>query len=139
MAAAVITLGALKETLLGWTPPLVVDLAKSAVLRIFSGLKIGSLLILDEAGEKHVFGQSYFDEDDEKTDVNSIDTVPKVQIVVKRSSFWLRLYLFADIGFAEGYMLGDFECSDLTSFFRVRTCPSTIHTDVVVADTLLCF
>jgi hypothetical protein len=129
-AATVTTLGALKETLLGWTPPRAVDLARSVVLRIFSGLETGSLIIIDKAGEKHIFGQSYFDEDVEKTHVNSIDTAPKVEIVVKRSSFWLRLFLFADIGFAEGYMLGDFECSDLTSFFRVCTCPSTLYTNV---------
>ncbi|KAJ6440213.1 L-aminoadipate-semialdehyde dehydrogenase [Purpureocillium lavendulum] len=32
---------------------------------------------------------------------------------------WLRLFLFADIGFAEAYMLGDVECNDLTAFFRM--------------------
>jgi cyclopropane-fatty-acyl-phospholipid synthase len=30
------------------------------------------------------------------------------------------LFLFADMGFAESYMLGEFECSDLTSFFEVN-------------------
>ncbi|CZR57390.1 related to cyclopropane synthase [Phialocephala subalpina] len=121
MAAAAITaLGALKETLLAWTWPPAVNLARKAVLGIFSGLEAGSLLIIDEAsGVKHAVGQSSFDEDGNKANAKSVYTVPNVEIVVKRDSFWLRLFLFADIGFAEGYMLGDFECNDLTSFFRL--------------------
>ena len=45
----------------------------------------------------------------------------KVELVVKKEAFWVRLFLFADMGFAESYMLGDFECSDLTGFFEVST------------------
>ena len=45
--------------------------------------------------------------------------MPRVEIVVKNEAFWVRLFLFADMGFAEAYMLGDFECEDLTSFFQV--------------------
>jgi len=48
--------------------------------------------------------------------------VRKVKLVVKREAFWVRLFLFADMGFAESYMLGDFECSDLTGFFEVCDC-----------------
>jgi cyclopropane-fatty-acyl-phospholipid synthase len=45
--------------------------------------------------------------------------VKRVELVIKREAFWVRLLLFADMGFAESYMLGDFECSDLTGFFEV--------------------
>jgi cyclopropane-fatty-acyl-phospholipid synthase len=43
----------------------------------------------------------------------------KVELVVKKEAFWVRLFLFADMGFAEAYMLGEVECEDLTSFFQV--------------------
>ncbi|KUJ09820.1 cyclopropane-fatty-acyl-phospholipid synthase [Mollisia scopiformis] len=121
MAAEAITaLGSLKETFVSWTWPPAVNLARSLVLGIFSGIESGSLLIIDEARcVKHAFGQSSFEKDGNKVDAKSVYTIPHVQIVVKRDSFWLRLLLFADIGFAEGFMLGDFECNDLTSFFRL--------------------
>lgn len=127
-ATAVTALGAMKEAMLGWTWPPAVNLARRAVLSIFSGLEAGSLLIIDEAGGgvQHAFGQSSFAEDGHKPDAESVYDVPNVEIVVKRDSFWLRLILLADIGFAEGYMLGDFECDDLTSFFRVCTCPKYV-------------
>lgn len=48
-----------------------------------------------------------------------IGGVPRVSLVVKKSSFWMRLVLFADMGFAEAFMLGEVECSDLTAFFEV--------------------
>ena len=48
------------------------------------------------------------------------DSIPRVEIVVNSDAFWMRLFLFADMGFAESYMLGEFECADLTAFFKVR-------------------
>lgn len=127
---AVTALGSLKETLLSWAWPPAVNLARRAVLSIFSNVETGSLLIKDEAsGTKHFFGQSFLCEDGSGAEVKSAYAVPSVEILIKRETFWLRLFLFADIGFAESYMLGDFECNDLTSFFRVCTCPTkTIHT-----------
>lgn len=44
-----------------------------------------------------------------------------VEVVVRKESFWVRLFLFGDMGFAESYMLGEFECEDLTGFFQVRS------------------
>lgn len=126
MAAAIETpTGELKETLLGWAWTPLIKLARSTVLGIFSRLDSGSLLIIDQvSGAKHKFGQICIAEDGNKANAKRIYTVPSAEIVVKRHSFWLRLLLFADIGFAEGYMLGDFECNDLTSFFRVCTFPA---------------
>ena len=45
------------------------------------------------------------------------NNVPRVELVVKKESFWLRLFLFADMGFSEAYMLREIDCSDLTAFF----------------------
>jgi hypothetical protein len=119
-AAAVSAIGALNETLLSWVSPPVFNLARRTVLGIFARLETGSLLIMDQAsGAKYVFGESRLEENSEKAEAKSIYTVPSAKIVVTRDSFWLRLLLFADIGFAEAYMLGDFECNDLVSFFQV--------------------
>ena len=38
---------------------------------------------------------------------------------VHNDLFWVRLLLFADMGFAESYMLGEVACPDITEFFRL--------------------
>lgn len=122
--AAVTALVALKDRLLGWTWAPAVYLARAAVLGIFSGVEVGSLLITDEAnGMKYAFGQGVFHREGDVAGAKDANTIPRVDIVIKSESFWLRLLLLADIGFAESYMLGDFECNDLVSFFRVCKCP----------------
>lgn len=42
-----------------------------------------------------------------------------VHIHLKSSSFFKRLALYGDIGFAESYMDGDFECDDLTTLLSI--------------------
>lgn len=113
-----------RETVGGitWKPALAV--AKPAVLSVLSKIEKGTLLVVDEPGEtRHVFGQKLSGklgqvraEDDI---VRQATIVPRVEIVVKNDAFWVRLFLFGDMGFAEAYMLNDFECEDLTSFFQV--------------------
>lgn len=116
-------LGTLKESAVGWAWGPAVSLARTAVLRIFSNLQGGSLRIIDEvSGEKHSLGRKVVESNGTRHKIKNVHTMPNVEIVVKRDTFWLRLFLFSDLGFAEGYMLGDFECNDLTSFFRV--CPA---------------
>ena len=112
------TFGAIKKTFLDWSWPPAVNLARNVVLQTLSGLEVGSLLIFDETnGKDYAFGQS----SSQNTLVESkdVNNLPKVEIVVKRDTFWLRLFLYADMGFGEGYMLNDFECNDLTAFFQV--------------------
>jgi cyclopropane-fatty-acyl-phospholipid synthase len=41
------------------------------------------------------------------------------EIRVIRDSFWLRLVTLGDLGFAEAYMAGDCEVSDLVQIFKV--------------------
>jgi hypothetical protein len=43
----------------------------------------------------------------------------KVELRVLSDTFWLRLATMNDVGFAEAYMFGDVECSNLVSLFRV--------------------
>ncbi len=109
----------LKSAMLEWTWPPAVALAKKAVLSTFSRVEEGMLVVVDEPGnEKHRFGAREA-KGEAAGEARTAKSVQNVEIVVKRDTFWARLFLFADIGFAEAYMLGDFECADLTAFFRV--------------------
>lgn len=108
---------------LTWEPALAV--AKPAIDSVFSKIEIGTLLLVDKpAGTRQYYGQKL---SSKAAELNGdgyaerrADSIPRVEIVVNSDAFWMRLFLFADIGFAESYMLGEFECADLTAFFKVR-------------------
>ncbi|KAI1775724.1 cyclopropane-fatty-acyl-phospholipid synthase [Hypoxylon cercidicola] len=105
-----------------WGPALAV--AKPAVLSVFSKIAVGTLLLVDEpAGTRLVYGQRLTSKSSEATNgeyaVRRAGTIPRVEIRVKDDAFWMRLLLFADMGFAESYMLGEFECADLSAFFQL--------------------
>ena len=117
---------------LTWGPA--ISVAKPAILSVFSSIETGTLLLVDEpAGERLVFGQKLKPSklDNLSADygfgeltngvngVRKASTVPRVELVVKNEAFWMRLFLFADMGFAEAYMLGEVECADLTAFFQL--------------------
>jgi cyclopropane-fatty-acyl-phospholipid synthase len=91
---------------------------------MLSRIEIGQLIITDQTtGQTTSYGQKIAKEHSKMSNgVNGTKKsggVKRVELVVKRDAFWVRLFLFADMGFAESYMLGDFECSDLTGFFEV--------------------
>ena len=46
-------------------------------------------------------------------------TIPHTELHVLNDLFWVRLLVFADMGFAESYMLGEVTCSDITAFFKL--------------------
>ncbi len=117
-----------------WGPAL--SVSKAAVTSLLSKIELGQLSIVDETtGQTTTYGQKTVKEFSKKANgvngangANGVNGVTgakkaggfrKVELVVKRETFWVRLFLFADMGFAEAYMLGDFECEDLTSFFEV--------------------
>ncbi|KAE8450390.1 hypothetical protein EG329_006464 [Mollisiaceae sp. DMI_Dod_QoI] len=108
-----------------WGPAL--SISKAAVTSLLSRIEIGQLIISDETtGEITKYGQKIAKEHSKKTNsVNGVNGakktggIQKVELTVKREAFWMRLFLFADMGFAEAYMLGDFECADLTGFFEL--------------------
>lgn len=105
-----------------WKPALAV--VRPAILSILSKIEVGTLLLVDEpSGTRHVFGQKLDGSgnlsDAEESAMRRATTVPRVELIVKNDAFWMRLCLFGDMGFSEAYMLGDFQCEDLTSFFQV--------------------
>jgi len=108
---------------LTWGPAL--SVAKPAILSVFSKIERGTLLLVDEpAGLRQVFGQKLgakYNESLTNGDYvpRRADAIPRVEVVIKSEAFWMRLFLFADMGFAESYMLGEIECEDLTAFFQL--------------------
>ncbi|KAH9883791.1 cyclopropane-fatty-acyl-phospholipid synthase [Xylariomycetidae sp. FL2044] len=107
---------------LTWGPALAV--AKPAILSVFSRIEVGTLLLVDQpAGTRLVYGQTLgskgTENETEDHPPRRAGTIPRVEVIVKNEAFWMRLFLFADMGFAESYMLGEFECADLTTFFRL--------------------
>lgn len=115
-----------------WGPGTAV--AKALVQSMLSSIEIGTLLLVDEAtGERHVFGQKLgptkLDNLAAKHDFSKVTngipsvrkatSIPRVELVVKHDAFWVRTFLFADMGFAESYMLGEVECADLAGFFQL--------------------
>jgi len=107
---------------LTWGPGL--SLARPAIHKVFSSIEIGTLLIVDEpTGQRHVYGQKLGPVKELKFSPSNgtrrATAVPRVELVVKSDAFWIRTLLFADMGFAESYMLGEVECADLTAFFQL--------------------
>ncbi len=100
-------------------------LARRAVIALLSSIDIGTLVVIDEPhGETLVFGQ------DAPTSVINgnhhlysklnhpkVDDPPRAVLTVTSATFYLRLLLLADMGFAAAYLLGEVRCADLTGFF----------------------
>ncbi|KAF2753047.1 cyclopropane-fatty-acyl-phospholipid synthase [Pseudovirgaria hyperparasitica] len=91
---------------LTWGP--FVHLARSAVLSILQRIEIGHLEITESNGVKTVCGNLLVKH-----------ASPTVTLQVHNEMFWIRVLLFADMGFAESYMLEEISCIDLTSFFKL--------------------
>jgi cyclopropane-fatty-acyl-phospholipid synthase len=100
-------------------PPLL-SLSRGAVLNLLRNVQIGSLTITDTDGTISICGspQRVGDLTDEPSEKN-VYTVPHCELRVLNDLFWVRLLLFADMGFAESYMMGEVECPDLTAFFKL--------------------
>lgn len=110
------------------------SISKAAVTSLFSRIEYGTLIITDTTNDqKHVYGQKMakeFSKIPNGTGVNGMGNGagigkkgghPKVELKINRENFWVRLFLFGDMGFAEAYMLGDVECDNLTGFFMVNS------------------
>jgi len=98
-------------------PPLL-NLSRTAILSLLRKVQIGSLTITDTDGSITICGSPQTplsSENDEKT----VYTIPHATLQIHNDLFWIRMLLFADMGFAESYMLGEISCPDLTSFFKL--------------------
>ena len=96
-------------------PPLL-SVSRSAILSLLKNIQIGSLSIHDTDGSVTICGSPRkLDIQDEK----SVYSIPHAELRVLNDLFWVRLLLFADMGFAESYMLGEVACPDITAFFKL--------------------
>jgi cyclopropane-fatty-acyl-phospholipid synthase len=105
------------------------SVSKAAVTSMFQRIENGTLVVKDDTtGQTTVYGQQPAKPPKSTTNgVNASNTATGQRVVelnVNKESFWVRVFLFADMGFAEAYMLAEVDCSDLTSFFQVRAIPS---------------
>ncbi|KAI9799816.1 MAG: hypothetical protein M1825_004376 [Sarcosagium campestre] len=87
-----------------WQPLL--QFSRTAVCTLLAKVEKGQLTIVDTDGTILRFGQAK-------------DAVVSVKLTVLLDTFWVRLMIFADMGFAESYMLNEVECTDLVSFFQI--------------------
>ena len=97
-------------------PPLL-SISRGAILTLLKNVQAGSLQIVDSDGTLTVCGSPRR----AKTEGGdkSVYSIPHAELKVLNDLFWVRLALFADMGFAESYMLGEVECPDITAFFRL--------------------
>jgi len=101
--------------------PTLLSLSRGAILALFKQIQVGSLRIADTDGTLTVCGSPRRLDGGggggggEKT----VYTTPHADLRVLNDLFWLRLAIFADMGFAESYMLGEVACPDLTAFFKL--------------------
>ncbi|KAJ6604983.1 hypothetical protein B0H10DRAFT_631026 [Mycena sp. CBHHK59/15] len=86
--------------------------AKSTVLSILKNVKLGRLFI-ESQGETYEFGEPYT----LRTAGPPNDL--KATIKVLDESFWTRIFLHTDFGFADSYMLNEIEVDTLNDAFRV--------------------
>ena len=96
-------------------PPLVA-VSRGAILAILKNIQIGSLQVTDADGTYTICGSPRRSDSKEERSVYSI---AHAELRVLNDLFWVRALLFADMGFAESYMLGEIECPDITAFFKL--------------------
>ncbi|KAH6619136.1 cyclopropane-fatty-acyl-phospholipid synthase [Chaetomium sp. MPI-SDFR-AT-0129] len=108
--------------------PVAAAIARPAVLALLSSSEVGTLVIVDEVyGERLVLGQPPVEtHTDESTETTTTKTAtrhghspPIATLTITSPSFYPRLLLLADMGFAEAYLLSEVRCADLTAFFRL--------------------
>lgn len=103
---------------ISWGPA--TSFAKSNVTDMFERLNHGTLVVIDNvSGHKGVFGEPLVESQDPAEGDAKIRARPKVNLTVYKDTFWVRVMLFADMGFAESFMLGEVGTDDLAGFFQV--------------------
>ncbi|KAL2137224.1 hypothetical protein VTI74DRAFT_6435 [Chaetomium olivicolor] len=117
-----------------------IAIARPAILSLLSSIEVGTLVLLDEPhGERLVFGQPLpYGQPNNPDNLSSQGNAsalakcnantnplhpnaspPVATLTVKSSTFYPRLLLLADMGFADSYLLCEVECPDLTAFFTL--------------------
>ncbi|PWN39527.1 cyclopropane-fatty-acyl-phospholipid synthase [Ceraceosorus guamensis] len=119
---------------LAWAP--LVKLSRSAVLGLFSRLTEGTLNLTDVDGttfkygdpvlvrSKHGRSSASGDLHDartcaQKSSSSNSSASPRAELTIKSDTFWVRMLVGADLGFAESYMAGEVDTKDLGAIFAL--------------------
>ncbi|CAG8516242.1 5187_t:CDS:2 [Ambispora gerdemannii] len=93
-----------KELFIAKSYPVVLDFAQNTLLGLMTKIDSGRLRVLTK-DRVYEFGPK--------------DAKDRVEIKIINDSFWIRLLLFSDLGFAEAYMLGDVTCDNLLTLIKL--------------------
>lgn len=80
---------------------------------VLKSITFGQLVIVTPE-ERYTFPTDY-------SGANHSDENAEIRVI--KSTFWIRLALMSDLGFAEAFMFGEADCDDLPSLFRVSSKP----------------
>ncbi|QRV92899.1 cyclopropane-fatty-acyl-phospholipid synthase [Ceratobasidium sp. AG-Ba] len=94
-------------TSIGWTP--LARVAEKGVLDLMQKITVGHLQVLTPS--------RIYDFPVQKDGMSSDGPFAKLRVV--KDSFWIRLALMSDLGFAEAFMYGEVECDDLVALFKI--------------------
>ncbi|MBW0474945.1 hypothetical protein O181_014660 [Austropuccinia psidii MF-1] len=94
-----------------WTP--LVLIAQTTIISLMQKITQGKLRVLTQSGIYQFPAQKL-----SKSRVQDSDEL-SAEIRVINNAFWVRMFLFSDLGFAEAYMVGDIQVDDLNSIFKL--------------------
>lgn len=111
-------------TALGWQP--LVSLSRKAVLGLFAKLQVGVLDLQDVDGTRQRFGdptlvRAKHSRSAPASGSKQLDGPPRAELIVRSDTFWVRMLVGADLGFAESYMSGEVDTPDLGAVFAVSS------------------
>ncbi|TFK23398.1 S-adenosyl-L-methionine-dependent methyltransferase [Coprinopsis marcescibilis] len=95
----------------GWGPATWV--ARAAVLSVMKSIVVGKLTVRTDS---RVYT---FPDPEDRDQLEHESSGPEAELRVVKDTFWIRLCLMGDLGFAEAYMYGEVQCDDLATLFRV--------------------
>ncbi|KAN0059694.1 hypothetical protein ACQY0O_008266 [Thecaphora frezii] len=109
-----------------------VSVARASLLGLFSRLTVGKLEIQALDGQTHKFGDPTLVKSKERNHVPASNAgsdgkaiggsqaqAPQALLIVSSDNFWIRMFLGADLGFAESFMIGEVDTPDLGACFEL--------------------
>ncbi|KAH9820281.1 Mycolic acid cyclopropane synthetase-domain-containing protein [Melampsora americana] len=96
----------LKESLVNRARGPLVLLARTTIIALMEKISVGELRVLTEQGI-YTFGKT------------TVEDGLRAEIRVINDAFWVRMFMLSDLGFAEAYMVGDIQVSNLDALFKM--------------------
>ncbi|KAG0145703.1 hypothetical protein CROQUDRAFT_133599 [Cronartium quercuum f. sp. fusiforme G11] len=108
----------LKELVVNRTRGPLILLARTTIISLMEKISVGELRVLTKEAI-YTFGKSSVREEGllQTDTTNQVDLRSEIRVI--NDAFWIRMFILSDLGFAESYMVGDIEVSDLDSLFKM--------------------